>query len=304
MRHRHTKDSQIYFKDVGHKYYVDWHGDGKFTCDESMSVTAVCKSFFNKFDADAVIQRMMERDNWPKNKYYGMTVQEIKDQWAALGVDACAKGSKMHDWIDRYYNGIEELSSITDNQIELTMFKKLCAEIHDPDERMRLEPYRSEWFLQMAGGRITGAVDMLYVNINKMKTERESVLHLVMYDWKRCKNLNTAGWGCGKGIGPCERFKDTNYYHYTLQLNMYKYILETTYGGAKFNGKVYDKIVVDSMFLVVMHPNNKGGSFIRAKVCVATKIIEEIVELRRKCVKSENDGNGKIWPFKKDGDQQ
>jgi Cys-tRNA synthase (O-phospho-L-seryl-tRNA:Cys-tRNA synthase) len=43
---------------------------------------------------------------------------------------------------------------------------------------------------------------------------------------------------------------DTNYWHYCLQLNTYKAVLERCYG----------KRVTD-LFLVCLHPDNKNGSY-------------------------------------------
>ena len=48
---------------------------------------------------------------------------------------------------------------------------------------------------------------------------------------------------------------DTNYWHYALQLNIYKYILE----------KKYNKQVTD-MYLVILHPNNSNNNYIRLAI--------------------------------------
>ena len=52
------------------------NGTSKFT-----SVTTWNHSHFDHFDADKIIQNMMNSKNWPTNKYYGMTVDEIKGAW-------------------------------------------------------------------------------------------------------------------------------------------------------------------------------------------------------------------------------
>ena len=50
-----------------------------------------------------------------------------------------------------------------------------------------------------------------------------------------------------KGFPPVEHLPNSNYWHYSLQLNIYKKILE----------KNYDK-VIDEMYLLSLHPNNSG----------------------------------------------
>ena len=49
-----------------------------------------------------------------------------------------------------------------------------------------------------------------------------------------------------KGFGPCANYDSCNHVQYSLQLNLYKYILESK----------YDKVIV-GMMLVILHPTNK-----------------------------------------------
>jgi hypothetical protein len=48
---------------------------------------------------------------------------------------------------------------------------------------------------------------------------------------------------------------DTNFWHYSLQLNIYKYLLEKNY-----------KKTVKGLFLICLHPENKNNSYIRLEV--------------------------------------
>lgn len=67
---------------------------------------------------------------------------------------------------------------------------------------------------------------------------------LAIYDWKRIEELKTEN-RFQSGLGPVEHLPDTNYWHYSLQLNVYRYILQKHYG-----------YVVSELALVVLHPNN------------------------------------------------
>jgi predicted RecB family nuclease len=49
------------------------------------------------------------------------------------------------------------------------------------------------------------------------------------------------------GLGPVAHLPDSNYWHYTLQLNVYRYILQKHYG--------YE---VSELALVVLHPDNSS----------------------------------------------
>ena len=62
---------------------------------------------------------------------------------------------------------------------------------------------------------------------------------------------------------------DTNFWHYALQLNMYKTILEHKYG----------KTVV-GLFLVCMHPDNPYKNYQCIQVPELTNEMDELIKLR------------------------
>ncbi len=63
------------------------------------------------------------------------------------------------------------------------------------------------------------------------------------------------GWGVFAKTDCIDHIPDTNYWHYCLQLNTYKAIIES-----KYNKKVTE------MYLVCMHPDNKRKNYERIKV--------------------------------------
>jgi len=68
---------------------------------------------------------------------------------------------------------------------------------------------------------------------------------VMIYDWKRCKDIKkTNGFGDFALTDCIAHLPDTNFWHYALQLNTYKAILE-----AKYDKKV------TRMCLVCLHPN-------------------------------------------------
>ena len=94
----HERDGDIEFDEPLHKYTI--LGNTDYT-----SVTTFIGQLFEPFNADAVIENMMRGRNWQKNKYFGMTAEAIKKQWADSGVKAAAEGTKMHADIESYYKG-------------------------------------------------------------------------------------------------------------------------------------------------------------------------------------------------------
>ena len=54
------------------------------------------------------------------------------------------------------------------------------------------------------------------------------------------------------GLPPIQHLPDCNYWHYTLQLNVYRWFLENLYG-----------LQIEEMYLLVLHPDNKNYKRVR-----------------------------------------
>ena len=67
-----------------------------------------------------------------------------------------------------------------------------------------------------------------------------------------------------------EHLPDTNYWHYCLQLNTYKHLIEKNYGKK-----------VKEMYLVCLHPNNQNKNFQRIKVCDLSQEVNDLLQLRK-----------------------
>jgi hypothetical protein len=76
---------------------------------------------------------------------------------------------------------------------------------------------------------------------------------LVIYDWKRCREITKTNRANKFATHPAiEHLPDTNFWHYALQLNIYKYILQNKYG----------KTVTD-LYLIVLHPESQNYNRIK-----------------------------------------
>jgi hypothetical protein len=71
---------------------------------------------------------------------------------------------------------------------------------------------------------------------------------------------------------------DTNFWHYALQLNTYKKILETKYGKR-----------VTGLYLVCMHPDNPYKNYERIEVPFLETELDALFEYRRQQVEHQND---------------
>lgn len=228
--HPHERDQHIKFQENGHVYYVKREKGFK-------SVTTLVHNSFEKFNADKIIDNMMKSPNWENSKYYGKTKPEIKKIWKENGQEAAKMGTAMHAMFEYFYNKTKpEIIESYQGTKEHAYFMNFIQ------DHPHLTPYRTEWNVYDETYKIAGSIDMIYINDDGT---------LSIYDWKRCKNIekfNNFGKKClVKGM---HHIHDTNYWHYTLQLNIYKYILETKYG-----------FKVKDLHLVVIHPDNTCNNY-------------------------------------------
>jgi hypothetical protein len=235
QKNKHMRDLNITFEAGPHLYTIKGAENKKFT-----SVTTWNHSHFSVFDADAIITNMMRGKNWLKSKYFGKTREEIKAGWDQGRDEAAGAGTNMHYQIECYYNtGVHGANEIGANEIganeslEYTYFKNFLKACPD------LKPYRTEWMIYDEELCLAGSIDMVYENPDGT---------LMIYDWKRAKDIVKASAFMKYAITDCiSHIPDTNFWHYALQLNTYKALLEKNYGKQ-----------VTKLALVCLHPSKRN----------------------------------------------
>jgi hypothetical protein len=261
--HAHPRDAHIAFDEPTHKYYVNGSCQGNISC------TGFIHEFFGHFDAKAIITKMKKGPKWATSKYYGKTDEEIMKEWSDNGKQASSAGTAMHFAIEQFMHGAySEIDPAVKETPEWKYFTRFWNEFgHD------LEPYRSEWEVftdsvePVAGERkikLCGSIDMVY--------RRKSDGKFVIYDWKRSKEIKSDN-PFGSGLAPLEHLPDTNYWHYTMQLNVYKWMLEKYYG-----------LEVADLYLVILHPD--APSYRRMRLNIMTDEVEDMIECRRRAVEA------------------
>ncbi len=247
----HPRDKRITFDPIPHIYTIDGNTTVKYT-----SVTTWNHSHFEEFDADAIIAGMMHSKKWTESKYYGMSRDEIKAGWDKNRDEAAAAGTAMHYDIECFYNKCPRAN----DSVEYTYFKQF-VEDYEP----HLEVYRTEWMIFHEELRISGSIDMVFRNKDDGTFS--------IYDWKRCREIKKADRKCSKNP-IIEHIPDTNYWHYCLQLNTYKAILESKYD-----------IKIRDMYLICLHPENTNKSYQRIKVINMCNDICKLFEQRLNKIK-------------------
>jgi hypothetical protein len=279
----HEKDDYITFTESNHNYTI---GDGKT---KFISTTTFIHTLFAQFDADKVITLMMSGKKWLTSKYYGMTREEIKREWSNKARRSSSDGTDLHKHVELFMNqSLNQTSSPSHGYTHkelLEMYEDINKEQFSEISNTRewdyflrfvsnypeLKPYRTEWMIYDEECKIAGSIDMIYINQDGT---------LSIYDWKRCLTIDkTSGWN-KYAIEECiNHLPDTNFWHYSLQLNIYKNILEKNYG-----------VEISQLFLVKLHPDNKSGSFELIKLPFLKDEISslfEVLKLRPSYIKKD-----------------
>lgn len=271
----HPRDAKIVFQEEGHLYTIEG------VVEHPISVTTLIHSMFTPFDADRITEMMLRSPKWPQSKYFDMAKEAIEKAWnEAVPCDA-KKLMQSDDWYKskyllvvkeaiklswevnrdeaaragtRMHKSIEDFINLHEKERELAwlyfaVHRKVPKPLPDTPEFFRFmrywkklmkegkyRPYRTEWLVYDEDKRLAGSIDLVLENIETGE--------LSIVDWKRSKDIKTENrWQ--SGIDCWSHIPDCNYQHYSLQLNTYRYLLETRYG----------KIVAE-MYLIVLHPNN------------------------------------------------
>lgn len=229
------QDERITFEEEGHIYLLD--GKRRLT-----PVSSVYSRYFKPFDSK----------KWAERKAEGLpiTAAQLMEQWNCNGMMASFAGTHLHKQIEEYLNGdeymapmcrftydgefIHEEKIISINK-EIEYFLKFVKDVD-------FTPFRTEWrvFDEQLG--MAGTIDLAC-------SRNDSTFEF--YDWKRSKSLiDKYGVVCktnrfdAHGINGLQHIPDCSYWHYALQQNLYRHIVEKCYG-----------LKISAMHLVVLHPD-------------------------------------------------
>lgn len=269
-KNEHHRDKHIKFFEEDHKYIIDLEPDVKYT-----SVTTWIHEHFEKFEADKIIAKMMSGNGWKEgHKYWGKTPDEIKNLWNSNKDFVAGAGTDLHFEIECFYNDKRFQFDYTNKELLEIYFSDKGKNLQEKPlewqyfinfvkEQPHLKPYRTEWTVFNEDIKISGSIDMVYENPDGT---------LSIYDWKRSKNITRINTFNKFAIPPsiCH-LPDSNFWHYALQLNTYKYILES-----KYNKKVTD------LYLVRLHPDAEEKNYELIKLPDLSIEIKDLLQERIK----------------------
>lgn len=199
---KHPSGLTIKFKESDHSYVCVETGQ-KFT-----SATTFVSSFFPKFDAVEVSERIAEKR--------GTTPEALRAEWEAEGNRGRTEGTNCHAYAEAVMQPgkIDPPAPLSERCSRV--FKSIDWAAGYLLDRYQFVAAEKMIFSPLFG--LSGTIDLL------MHDPRRN--HLLILDWKQNKEIGTTNrWQ--SGFPPIGHLEDTDFNHYTLQLSTYKTILLT-----------------------------------------------------------------------------
>lgn len=162
-----------------------------------------------------------------------LDAEDIISMWDTSRDDAAGRGTYMHQQFEYYLNR----GLVSSEGSEMKMFLAYISTLGG------WAVYRTEWMIYGTDEWLGGSIDCAAI---------DSSGSIMLIDWKRSRGLPQKYVGYGRFmLAPLQDLPDCAGWHYRLQLNSYKYILE----------KYYD-CAVSQMYIVCTHPEHGDFPFI------------------------------------------
>jgi hypothetical protein len=300
VRHAHPRDSLILFAETipdseeTHQYFV--RGESGYC-----SVSGFYSQWFEPFNNEREAIRMASRDDfWTNSRYKQYWVlgvdtdppQDIADKivqvWEANGELQSSLGTALHRRIELFCNDAKTLAFSSQDledyiRDRVSSGVALSDDIEKPFDHF-LQLYkdttsrglvvlRTEIMMFDDESKLTGSADVIFIDKNQLTPENlaawksgERKLRVQLGDWKRSKAISKSGYG-NVGYKCCSSLPCSNFYKYSLQLNLYRYLLEKNYN-----------MIVESMTMYVFHATNE--TYLEFVIQDYQVLIREMIEMR------------------------
>ena len=242
-------------------FYEDTHTYYYYDKKVDKSVTQFIKKFYPEFDSDTISKKYAIKHN--------MTQEQVLAEWKRKGDISSLSGTAIHTWLENAKRG-KVLNIDFSSADELGVGKEVRdrfqillpkAQAFHSDTLGKLYPIQLEFTVGLED-KIAGNIDMLCWN--------EKAQEIQIWDYKNTKSIDTTNYFGQWCEPPFDNFHDCNFMHYSIQLNVYKALLQNI------------GIPVGKMYLVHFDYNIPGEEFnIYECKDFQKEISEELQKLRR-----------------------
>lgn len=199
-----------------------------------ISVTELISKYFDEFNPKEVARKLSKI---PKNKQEKKGVRYFLKLWKSQQEE----GTLVHKELE-LISQLDMGQTYSWSHLKTLQGAKALQAIHEeyPDRYKLLSEYR----ICSPEFKVAGTIDLLQLFSDGTG---------IIYDYKTNQKLNKDSYKGKMGKGFCKDIPDSNYWHYVLQLNIYKYILEYNY-DIKIR-KIYIIHLMDNNYEFIELPN-------------------------------------------------
>ena len=212
-----TAFNDITFYDEPHKYFIKNK--------QLISVTTLLHKYTEEFD----------EEYWSayKANQFSLTSFEVKRAWKFINKKGTIKGSAIHDYAENKFQNkeFEYPKQLILNEFgfdpvwnEYQITKKHVDKFYN-DVQGKLIPIRTEYVVYDEESLIAGMLDILFYNVRAKEFQ--------IWDWKTNKKFsksNDGNYGNRYLLGALCTLEDCDLEIYSLQLELYKQIIEKNTG--------------------------------------------------------------------------
>lgn len=191
-----NKFNNIVFNESDHTYLLN----GK----KCTSVTQAISSFKKPFDTEIIASRYANK--------HGLETQDVIDEWDNIRIESTSRGSELHKYaemrfLSKAYIPDEKASPLCN------MFDKFYSDVKD-----RLIPVKIEFVIGDEEFLVGGMLDKLFYNTTAKA--------LQIWDYKTNKEILRHSKYKNKMVGGLSHLQECEFNTYSLQLSIYKLIIE------------------------------------------------------------------------------
>lgn len=178
----------------------------------SKSVTQFVDGFITPFEREVWLEK--------KSSQLGVSVEELDKQWKTKADNSSQVGTQFHAFMEHYVSGKSYTPQFQGEQRDLLLerYNRLLSlgKKFVDDTRSILVPVKQE-FIVGKDTTIAGQIDAIFYNKVSDKLE--------LYDYKTNKQISMFNAWKKKMLIPFVKFDECEYNTYSLQLSIYKYLL-------------------------------------------------------------------------------
>jgi len=219
------REDRVQFDEDTHTYTIDGVVAPR-------SITGLLRLYENQFDPERAMSAMQNGRLWEltcedlERQGLGVTKKDFLDRWTKAGEVGRMRGHLLHFHCECIANATPVPEPHSPEFQQARQVFNLLLE-------RGMKPYRAEVNIFHVGLRCGGQPDLLLL---------DSRGRVVIVDWKRTKHLSMENKHASLHY-PLNHLPDCSYYRYALQVNLYRYILESEYAMS-----------VGTMLLAICHP--------------------------------------------------